>query len=212
MVSLSEAAAVRTALARLLPPALSAGPAAAAARGAFSRVQVVLVPCGASPVFLPYRLLTWLKRQHAHGGLALSADGLLGRREAAAAEAAQAAAAQAASLNPADAAAAAAEAAAAAASRAEARAAANLRAAARGAAERVYLAEAVVGGRRLEAQGRRLSGGVAAAEEAPEEEVLLPRKKFDFLYYSEADNGSNDLSLSRFPFAITPLLPSRLHG
>jgi len=39
------------------------------------RVQVVVIPCGAMSVYLPYRLLNWVKAQHKAGGLFLPGGG-----------------------------------------------------------------------------------------------------------------------------------------
>jgi len=67
VVSEEAAAAVLRYLRRVLPAALTAP----------QRLQLAVVPCGSSPVFLPYRLLEWVKRAHAAGGVPMPQGGVI---------------------------------------------------------------------------------------------------------------------------------------
>ena len=67
VVSEEAAAVVRQYFRRVLPDALTAP----------HRLKLVVVSCGSSPVFLPYRLLEWVKRAHAAGGVPMPQSGII---------------------------------------------------------------------------------------------------------------------------------------
>jgi hypothetical protein len=68
VASVDDGVAVRDYLAHTLPSPLTRP----------ERLHVVLLPCGASPMYLPYRLINWLQRTHSSGGVPYLIDNLGG--------------------------------------------------------------------------------------------------------------------------------------